>query len=75
MQDLSECVCEVMRFVLAHNNKKPLVPVSYTQIQQLLKRLQAKQANIAKCIIAHAQAKFLGMGWQLEPIGNGEVPI
>jgi hypothetical protein len=75
LQDLSECVCEVMRFVLAQNHKKPLVPISYSQIQQLLKALQAKQQNIAKCIIAHAQVKFLGLGWQLQPLGpNGNAP-
>ena len=70
MQDLSECVCAVMRLVLAHNANKPLVPVKYSQIQQLVLKLQAKQKGIASAIIAHAQRKFLRLGWELAPVGK-----
>lgn len=59
-----------MRLVLAHNANKPLVPVKYSQIQQLVLRLQAKQKGIANVVIAHAQRRFLRLGWELAQMGS-----
>jgi hypothetical protein len=73
MQDLSEAVSEVMRFLLASNHSKPNVPVAYNTIVKLLKELQSTKTAIAKPVISHAKKKFLSFGWELAEIGTGAV--
>jgi hypothetical protein len=63
-----------MRYILAHNHKKPLVPISYSTIQSFLKTLQSKQTGIAKAVISHAQKLFLPFGWELVEMKSGMTP-
>jgi hypothetical protein len=71
MQDLNECVGEVMRFMLASNTKKPSVPVTYTALAARLKELQSRKTKIATVVIQHAQKKFTTFGWEMAQLGNG----
>lgn len=63
--DLDECVTQVMRYMLAANNKKPNVPVAYSILQQQLKELQKGKSGIAAAVIKHAQARFTKFGFEM----------
>jgi hypothetical protein len=71
LQDLNECVSEVMRFMLASNTKKPNIPVTYAQLAGRLKELQSRKKAIANVVIQHAQRKFTAFGWEMAQLGSG----
>eukprot|EP01025_Chloroclados_australasicus_P061562 TRINITY_DN80968_c0_g1_i1.p1 TRINITY_DN80968_c0_g1~~TRINITY_DN80968_c0_g1_i1.p1 ORF type:complete len:284 (-),score=38.31 TRINITY_DN80968_c0_g1_i1:235-1086(-) len=69
-QDMHECVSEVMRHMLAQNNKRPHVPVAYDSIQKLLQTLQPKLRAIAGIVIKAAQHEFVKLGFEMMEIAS-----
>lgn len=73
MQEMNECVVEVMRYMLAQNQAKPMVPVATASISKILKELNMRAAGTTKQVIARARVRLMGFGWDIVETGASEL--
>ena len=71
MKDLHECVGEVMRVCVAHNSKKPGVPIAHKTLTDALKAIDHGAAGIAKGVVKHVQRRFARLGFELLEFQSG----
>jgi hypothetical protein len=65
MQEMSECVVEAMRFILAKNRAEPMVPVKGKDISAVLTELNPNAKGTIKQVIARVCRGFMGLGWEV----------
>jgi hypothetical protein len=69
VQEMNECVVEAMRFILAQNQAKPMVPVPTASISKVLKELNTRAQGVTKAVMARARVGFMRLGWDVVEIG------
>lgn len=60
---------EVMRFLLAQNHSKPMVPVPGASVSKILKELNVKAVGTTKQVMARARVRFMGLGFDIAEAG------